>query len=124
MTTYLAYKYVQVIHKILKTTFGDSVFKQHIVLGGSPNRFASTQCAISLYAAGTSYDLQKTHFSSLDGGRAMGAMLSGPTLHTKEKTWRPSWGFFFSQNLIFLQKIFFKALRAKTNITQCGAHEK
>ena len=92
-----------------KDNFWGQCFKQLIVLGGLPNRSVSTQCAILLYAAGTSYDLRKTHFSSLEGGRAMGTMLSGSALHTKEKTWCPSWG--FSQNLVFFQKIFLKVLR-------------
>ena len=43
------------------------------------------QCAILLYAAGTSYDLRKTYFSSLEGGRAMGAMMSGSALSHKGK---------------------------------------
>ena len=95
-----------------KDDFWGQHFKQHEVLGGLPNRSASTQRTILLYAAGTSYDLRKTHFSSLEGGRAMGAMLSGSALSHKGKNMASSWG--FSQNLIFFQKIFLKALGAKT----------
>ena len=105
-----------------KDDFWGQHFKQHEVLGGLPNRSASTQRTILLYAAGTSYDLRKTHFSSLEGGRAMGAMLSGSALSHKGKNMASSWG--FPQTLIFFLKIFLKALRTKTNTAHCRAHEK
>ena len=94
-----------------KDDFWGQHFKQHEVLGGLPNRSASTQRTILLYAAGTSYDLRKTHFSSLEGGRAMGAMLSGSALSHKGKNMASSWG--FSQNLIFFKRFFSRHLGQK-----------
>ena len=94
-----------------KDDFWGQHFKQHEVLGGLPNRSASVQCAILLYAAGTSYDLRKTYFSSLEGGRAMGTMMSGSALSHKGKNMVSSWG--FSQNLIFFKRFFSRHLGQK-----------
>ena len=52
----------------------------------------------------------------------MGAMLSGSALHKKEKTLRPSWGFFTKFD--FFSTDIFQGAQGKTNITHCRAHEK
>ena len=52
-----------------KDDFWGQRFKQHIILWGLPNRSASMQSTILLYAAGTSYDLRgKFPFQFQKGG--------------------------------------------------------
>ena len=73
----------------------DDIWKQYFweawKVWGLSNKFVSTQLVIWLYAVGTSYDLRKTHLTSLErgGGVSNGSFVSGSCPHTEEKRWLP-----------------------------------
>ena len=96
-----------------KDDFWGQRFKQHIILWGLPNRSASMQSTILLYAAGTSYDLRgKFPFQfQKGGGQWTTYCMSGLALSHKGKNMAASWG--FSQNLIILKKDFSRGIQGK-----------